>query len=108
MPKLATVLALESFGALPGTPLYRWFYERTAFGNSGRANCARRAASRYADLAREYKLSRATVVTAFEQLKSEGYVEGKVGAGTYVSQVLPTICCKSHAPAWRQAAGPDG
>src|SRR5438128_1163845 len=33
--------------------------------------------------------SRATVVTAFEQLKSEGYVQGKVGAGTYVTQVLP-------------------
>ena len=29
------------------------------------------------------------MVAAFEQLKSEGYVEGRVGAGTYVSQVLP-------------------
>ena len=29
------------------------------------------------------------MVAAFEQLKSEGYVEGKIGAGTYVSEVLP-------------------
>jgi len=28
-------------------------------------------------------------VNAFEQLKSEGYVEGSVGSGTYVSKVLP-------------------
>ena len=28
-------------------------------------------------------------MTAFDQLKSEGYVEGRPGSGTYVSQVLP-------------------
>ena len=28
-------------------------------------------------------------MTAFEQLKSEGYVEGRTGSGTYVSKVLP-------------------
>lgn len=41
------------------------------------------------DLARQYGLSRGTIVSAFEQLKSEGYVEGSVGSGTYVSRVLP-------------------
>jgi len=41
------------------------------------------------DLARAYGLSRATIVAAFDQLKAEGYVEGKAGSGTYVSQVLP-------------------
>jgi GntR family transcriptional regulator/MocR family aminotransferase len=41
------------------------------------------------DLASQYGLSRGTVVTAFEQLKSEGYVQGTVGSGTYVSKVLP-------------------
>lgn len=41
------------------------------------------------DLAREYGLSRGTVVTAFEELKSEGYIEGSTGSGTYVSKVLP-------------------
>ena len=41
------------------------------------------------DLAEAYKLSRATIIAAFEQLKSEGYVEGRTGSGTYVSKVLP-------------------
>lgn len=34
-------------------------------------------------------LSRGTAVTAFELLQSEGYVEGTVGPGTFVSEVLP-------------------
>jgi GntR family transcriptional regulator / MocR family aminotransferase len=89
MPKLATSLPLSLSAPLPGTPLYRWFYEelRSAILTGRIAPGARLPATR--DLAREYKLSRATVVMAFEQLKSEGYVEGKVGAGTYVSEVLP-------------------
>lgn len=41
------------------------------------------------DLANQYRLSRGTIVAAFEQLKSEGYVEGSVGSGTFVSRVLP-------------------
>jgi GntR family transcriptional regulator / MocR family aminotransferase len=34
-------------------------------------------------------VSRNTVYLAFEHLRSEGYVEGRQGAGTYVAQVLP-------------------
>jgi GntR family transcriptional regulator/MocR family aminotransferase len=41
------------------------------------------------ELAREYGLSRGTVVSAFEQLKAEGYVTGSVGSGTYVNRILP-------------------
>jgi GntR family transcriptional regulator / MocR family aminotransferase len=41
------------------------------------------------DLAAQYGLSRGTIVSAFEQLHSEGYVEGSVGSGTYVSSILP-------------------
>jgi GntR family transcriptional regulator / MocR family aminotransferase len=40
-------------------------------------------------LATELQVSRKTVVSAFEQLIAEGYLEGKVGSGTYVAQVLP-------------------
>jgi GntR family transcriptional regulator / MocR family aminotransferase len=43
------------------------------------------------DLARRYTLARGTVVTAFEQMKAEGYLTGRVGAGTYVSEVLPDV-----------------
>ena len=48
------------------------------------------------DLAAQYGLSRPTIVNAFDQLRSEGYVEGKVGSGTYVSQTLPDELL--HAP----------
>lgn len=41
------------------------------------------------DLAREMRVSRNTIVNAFEQLIAEGYLEGRTGAGTYVSHVLP-------------------
>ena len=41
------------------------------------------------DLALQHGLSRGTVVSAFDQLRSEGYVQGNVGSGTYVSPVLP-------------------
>ena len=41
------------------------------------------------NLATDLSVSRNTVVIAFDQLLAEGYVEGKVGAGTYVSTTLP-------------------
>lgn len=40
-------------------------------------------------LAAELSLSRNTVMLAYEQLLAEGYVQGKVGSGTYVSADLP-------------------
>ncbi len=89
MPKQATALPLSLPAARGGTPLYRWFYEelRSAILEGRLKPAARLPATR--DLAQQYRLSRSTVVAAFEQLKSEGYVEGKIGAGTYVSEVLP-------------------
>jgi GntR family transcriptional regulator/MocR family aminotransferase len=41
------------------------------------------------ELARRYSLSRGTIVNAFELLKSEGYLRGSTGSGTFVSDVLP-------------------
>ena len=40
-------------------------------------------------LAAELGVSRTTVVTAFRGLLAEGYLEGKVGSGTYVARSLP-------------------
>ena len=98
MPKEATTLPLSLATPAPETPLYRWLYEelRTAILEGRLPPGARVPATR--DLAAEHGLSRATVVTAFEQLKSEGYVEGKVGAGTYVSQVLPDELLQVRQP----------
>src|SRR5579872_7136028 len=40
-------------------------------------------------LASEMRVSRNAVVAAFAQLRNEGYIEGRVGSGTYVSAILP-------------------
>jgi GntR family transcriptional regulator/MocR family aminotransferase len=79
--------------SLPAPPaqgnLYRWLYGelRTAILEGRLRPGSRLPATR--DLASAYGLSRSTIVTAFDQLKSEGYVEGRSGSGTYVSQVQP-------------------
>jgi GntR family transcriptional regulator/MocR family aminotransferase len=40
-------------------------------------------------IADEFKVSRNTVLIAFEKLIAEGYIKGKVGAGTYVTDDIP-------------------
>lgn len=73
----------------PGMPAYRWLY--SSLRNeilSGRLRPGARLPSSR-DLASQYGLARGTVINAFEQLKSEGYVVGTVGSGTHVSRVLP-------------------
>jgi GntR family transcriptional regulator/MocR family aminotransferase len=41
------------------------------------------------DLGRQLRVSRNTVLAAYERLISEGYLRGQVGAGTYVNQHFP-------------------
>jgi len=89
MPKLSSTLPLSLRGPKTGTPLYRWLYDELRLRIlSGQLRPGTRLPATR-DLAAQYGLSRPTIVTAFEQLRSEGYVEGKVGSGTYVSQTLP-------------------
>ena len=40
-------------------------------------------------LAKQLGVSRMTVVNAYDQLLAEGYLEGRLGAGTYVAATLP-------------------
>src|ERR1044072_9416343 len=40
-------------------------------------------------IAAELGVSRNTIMGAFDQLLAEGYLEGKVGSGTYVAEKLP-------------------
>jgi GntR family transcriptional regulator/MocR family aminotransferase len=89
MAKRATGFALTLPPRDANTPAYRWLYATLrAEILDGRLRAgARLPATR--DLAQQYALSRGTIVSAFEQLKSEGYVEGSIGSGTYVSKVLP-------------------
>jgi GntR family transcriptional regulator/MocR family aminotransferase len=106
MPKHVTTLPLSLPPPASGIPLYRWFYEelRSSILAGRLKPGARLPATR--DLALQYRLSRATVVAAFEQLKSEGYVAGRVGAGTYVSQVLPEEFLQVGRPSRERASQP--
>ena len=70
-------------------PLYRQVYDgyREAIVD-GRVRPGQRLPSTRA-LAAELRISRITVLSAFEQLVAEGYFESRVGAGTVVARSLP-------------------
>jgi GntR family transcriptional regulator / MocR family aminotransferase len=89
MARETTAFPLSLPAPPSGRSLYRWLYDelRAAILDGRLRPGSRLPATR--DLASAYDLSRATIVTAFDQLKSEGYVEGRSGSGSYVSQVLP-------------------
>ena len=89
MAKTAISLDLALAAPKPGTVLFRWLCEeiRAAILDGRLKRGTRLPSTR--DLARRYRVSRGTVVTAFEQLHSEGYLEGAVGAGTQVNTLLP-------------------
>ncbi len=89
MAKKSSVLPLNLRGPAPGATLHRWLYDevRSAILAGHLRPEARLPATR--ELAVQYGLSRPTIVAAFEQLRSEGYLEGRVGSGTYVSKILP-------------------
>ncbi len=70
-------------------PIYRQIYEGVRSGIlAGRLRAGTRLPSTRT-LAAELAVSRTTVVTAFEHLLAEGYLDGRVGSGTYVAGSLP-------------------
>jgi GntR family transcriptional regulator/MocR family aminotransferase len=72
-----------------GAPFYRQIYEtiRRSILSGGLPLGRQLPASRL--LAKQLGVSRMTVVNAYEQLLAEGYLEGRTGAGTFVSAHLP-------------------
>lgn len=73
----------------PRVPAYQWLYEAVRSGIlGGRLRPGTRLPATR-DLARQYGLARGTIVNAFDQLGSEGYIEGNVGSGTFVTRMLP-------------------
>ena len=87
--KLATAFSLVLPPRGKKLPAYRWLYHSLrAEILQGRLRPGTRLPSTR-DLAIQYGLARGTIVNAFDQLRSEGYVDGTVGSGTYVSKVLP-------------------
>jgi GntR family transcriptional regulator / MocR family aminotransferase len=107
MAKLATTFELALAPRQAGAAAFRWLYSALrAEILSGRLGAGSRLPATR-DLARQYGLARGTIVNAFDQLKSEGYIEGSVGSGTYVSEVLPEeflhVVPRSGATAARRA-----
>ena len=94
------------------TTLYRRIYDRIRdLILGGRlAPGTRLPASRA--LAAELACSRTSVLAAFAQLHSEGYIEGRAGSGTFVSGVLPEQLLNTRAdrssPAKQKPKAPAG
>ncbi|SRR5579871_271066 len=78
------------------SPLHRQLYDalRHAILAGRLAADARLPSTR--SLAGTLEVSRNTVLLAYEQLLIEGYVRGKVGAGTYVANCLPDGFLRLH------------
>jgi len=99
-------LYLASIALDPGDdqPLHRqlYFALRDAILESRLLPGARLPSSRA--LAQDLGVSRNTVLAAFEQLLAEGYIEGRVGAGSFVSQQLPEETLNARAAAGTEAA----
>jgi DNA-binding transcriptional MocR family regulator len=72
-----------------GQELWHWLYGelRAAILDRRLRPGSRVPSSR--NLARQYDISRGTVVAAVEHLKHEGYLETQVGAGAFVATVIP-------------------
>jgi len=78
-----------AFDRASGVPFYTQIYDGYRMAIlSGRLGPGQRLPSTRT-LAAELQISRLPVLNAFEQLLHEGYLEGKVGSGTYVRDCIP-------------------
>src|SRR5580704_10486901 len=80
---------LALFKRHPGVTLTHWLYDelRRAILDGRLRRGAALPATR--KLAAEYGVSRRIVVNVFQQLRDEGYVVARTGAGTQVSESVP-------------------
>jgi GntR family transcriptional regulator/MocR family aminotransferase len=100
---------MTRLGAQDALPLHRQLYEalRRAMLDGKLGAGERLPSSR--DLAQDLKLSRNTVVAAINQLSVEGYLESRVGSGTYVNDNVPRVNAGAAArPHARDAPAPGG
>ena len=91
MPRRHTFSSFRAFSIDPGSnePLHRQLYNelRTAILGGRLPTGCRLPASR--ELAQVTGLSRNTVLSAYDQLIAEGYIDSRAGSGTYVASTLP-------------------
>jgi GntR family transcriptional regulator / MocR family aminotransferase len=105
-PDAQSVIPFVPFVRPSAIPLYRQIYDgyRTEI-LAGRLRPGQRLPSTRV-IAAELKISRLPALNAFEQLLHEGYIEGKVGAGTFVANAIPDDLIRP-AGARRPAASPQ-
>ncbi|HSB53830.1 MAG TPA: PLP-dependent aminotransferase family protein, partial [Gemmatimonadales bacterium] len=97
MTKRASALPLTLPLRPAGLPAHRWLYnalQQSILGGALRPG-TRLPATR--ELAAEYRLARGTIVAAFDQLRAEGYLEGRTGSGTFVARELPEMIRRAGA-----------
>lgn len=103
MPKVVSSFELTLESRPRGQTLTAWLYAqlRLAIIEGRLRPGTKLPASR--DFAKQYGVSRGTVVSVLERLQSEGYVSCRVGSGTRVSSIdpaLPVQNSTSVPPAW--------
>ncbi len=102
MPKAVSSFELTLKSRSQHQALTNWLYGelRNAILDGRLAPGARLPASR--DFATQYQLSRGTVVSVLERLRSEGYVTSLVGFGTWVNRVEAPrpLCQAATTPAY--------
>jgi GntR family transcriptional regulator / MocR family aminotransferase len=77
-------------------PLYRQLYDEfRAAILAGRLKAGNKLPPTR-ELANELGVSRNTVMAAYDQLRSEGYIEGRVGSGAWVTSTLPEEMLQSR------------
>jgi GntR family transcriptional regulator/MocR family aminotransferase len=86
-------------------PLYRQLYDEfRAAILAGRLKAGNKLPPTR-ELAKELGISRNTVVAAYDQLLSEGYIESHVGAGAWVTSALPEEMLQSRPLPARSTRG---
>ena len=110
MQQRSTAVLLSSIALDPdgGTPLHRQLFLaiREAILSGRLSPNARLPATRV--MAKDLSVSRNTVVAAFDQLMAEGYIEGRVGAGSFVSRTLPEELLHARREMEPAAVAPTG
>jgi GntR family transcriptional regulator / MocR family aminotransferase len=104
MKRVSTAAIAGVFGPQAGsvTPLHRQLYEVVRQEVLLRHFSPGQQMPSTRVLAADLRISRNTVLNAFEQLKAEGYLEGTAGSGTYIARALPdemTRALKMRPPA---------
>ena len=94
-PGIFPVVAIDRSSA---TPLYRQLYESYRDAIVERRLRAGQRVPSTRSLAAELQISRIPVLNAFEQLLAEGYLESRVGSGTFVARSLPDLPPRPSVP----------